>query len=238
MSQIENPTRRSKRGETPQARLALVAKAAFECMSRHGFHRTQMADVALEAGLSPAALYTYAKGKEGLLTLAFLHVFDDELPATPLPVAPLPMKKIIAMAHRRISNVAQWPTLDAAIAADRAPDVATLRKIGAEVYDLLDAFREGIWLIDKLSLELPEFEKLQAEKVHGAFMGKLIALIGKWKAPGVVTDVAARNAVEMMAWPAMHRHRDKWLIPQASEAQIRETAIRQYAALLKATQKA
>lgn len=224
--------RRSKAGDTPAERLAVVAEAAHACMSRLGYRRTQMADVAEAAALSPAALYSYAKGKEALLTLAMLHGMDAPLPGAPLPVEPVPVAKLVEMAEKRIARLARWPALDAAIAADAPPDAATLRTIAGEVYDVLAANREGIWLLDRLSLELPEMARLQDRKVHGAFLRKLIALISKWPASGIVPDVAARNAVEMMAWPAMHRHRDAWLSPTAGEAAIRETAIRQYAALL------
>ena len=229
------PSRRSKRGETPQERLAHVARAAFECISRTGYLRTQMADVAKAAGLSPAALYSYAKGKEGLLTLAIRHAIGGGLPDGPLPVTPMTLDEIVALSEQRIAKLARWRTLTAAIKADTPPTLATLRQIGADAYDLQSANRNGIWLIDKLSLELPEIEKLQATKMHGAFMGDLTKLIAKWAAPGIVPDVAARNAVEMLAWPSMHRHRDAWLKPDADEEAIRETALAQYTALLAAT---
>lgn len=224
------PSRRSKRGETPQERLAFVAKAAFECISRTGYLRTQMADVAKAADLSPAALYSYAKGKEGLLTLAVLHAVGDGLPDGPLPVTPMTPDEIVELSEHRIAQLARWETLTAALKAKTPPTLAILRQIGAEAYDLQSANRKGIWLIDRLSLELPEIERM-----HGALMGDLTRLIAKWAEPGIVPDVAARNAVEMLAWPSMHRHRDAWLKPEADEASIRETALRQYAALLAST---
>ena len=220
------PTRRSKRGNTPQDRLAVVAEAAFECISRTGYRRTQMADVAEAAGLSPAALYSYAKGKEGLLTLALLHAHGD-VPEGPLPIKPMTLSEIVAFSEKAISHLARWTTLDKALKADKPPTPAVLRQIGAEAYALQSANRKGIWLIDRLSLELPEIEIMQATKVHGAFMGDLTKLITRWAAPGIVPDVAARNAVEMLAWPSMHRHRDAWLKPEASEEEIRETALTQ-----------
>lgn len=229
------PSRRSKRGETPQERLEVVARAAFECISRAGYLRTQMADVAKAADLSPAALYSYAKGKEGLLTLAVLHALGDGLPDGPLPITPMTPDEIVDLSERRIAQLAHWDTLTAALKAKTPPTLATLKQIGAEAYDLQSANRKGIWLIDRLSLELPEIEKMQATRMHGALMGDLTHLIAKWAEPGIVPDVAARNAVEMLAWPSMHRHRDAWLKPTADEAQIRETALRQYAALLAST---
>lgn len=233
----QNPalTRRSKRGDTPHERLRIVTLAAFSCISRTGFKRTQMADVAEAANLSPAALYSYASGKDALLTLAFLHATGQALPDTPLPVKPMPMDEMVNRSEAIVGRTAHWPLLEASIKADAPPDIETLRAIGGEVYDVLATNKRAIWLIDRLSLEVPEMAKLQAERVHGAFLRLLIALISKWRAPGIVPDVAARNAVEMMAWPAMHRHRDAWLQPAATEEEIRETAIRQYAALLAAS---
>lgn len=229
------PSRRSKRGDTPHDRLAVVAEAAFECISRTGYRRTQMADVASAAGLSAAALYSYAKGKEGLLTLAILHAIGETLPEGPLPITPMTLPEILQLSDASISSRAHWHALKAALEADTPPSLAVFREIGAEAYDLQSANRKGIWLIDRLSLEIPEIGELQAARMHGAFMGDLTALVAKWAAPGIVPDVAARNAVEMLAWPSMHRHRDAWLKPQAEEEEIRHTAITQYAALMAAT---
>ena len=102
--------RRSKGGDTPEERLARVAAAAHWCISRFGFRRTQMADVAKKAGLSAAALYSYAANKDALLTLAALHAMGHPLPgADALPVAPWSIAKLRDMAEADVARIAHWP---------------------------------------------------------------------------------------------------------------------------------
>ena len=57
--------------------------------SRHGYRRTQMADVARQAGVSPGNLYNYVDSKDALFYLVLRRMFDErpgdrpvELPVT------------------------------------------------------------------------------------------------------------------------------------------------------------
>jgi len=224
------PTRRSKGGETPEERLARVADAAYQCISRFGFRRTQMADVARKAKLSPAALYSYAANKDALLTLAVLRAMKSaSLPdAARLPVDAWPVEKLTKLAEEEIQRIAVWPALSRVLEQPGPPTRAGLQTIAEEMYDLQDANREGIWLMDRLSQEFPELGTLWATRGHGATFMRLKALIEKAPAPGIVLEVAARDAIEIMAWPSMHRHRDQWLTPDADEAAIRKTATAQF----------
>jgi AcrR family transcriptional regulator len=49
------------------ARRAQIVAAAKECFSREGFHRTSMADVFAESGLSAGAVYRYFRSKDELI---------------------------------------------------------------------------------------------------------------------------------------------------------------------------
>lgn len=221
--------RRSKGGDTPEERLARVATAAHWCISRFGFRRTQMADVAKKAGLSAAALYSYAANKDALLTLAALHAMRHPLPgADALPVAPWSVRKLRDMVEADVARIAHWPVTARVLKRRSKPTRADLQAIAEEMYDLQSTNRDGIWLMDRLSVEIPEIDRLWATKGHGATLKQLIALIRKAPAPGIAVDVAARNAIEIMAWPSMHRHRDLWLRPDADEATIRKTATAQF----------
>lgn len=221
-------TRRSKGGDTPEARLARVAEAAHWCISRFGYRRTQMADVARKAGLSPAALYSYVEGKEALLRLAALYALRRPLPdAGALPVKAWSIAELARIAEE-VLDAASWPAIEAVLAASGPPSRADLQAIAEEMYDLQAANRNGIWLMDKLSLEFPVIDRLWAQKGHGATFSRLQALIAKAPAPGIAVDVAARDAIELMAWPSMHRHRDLWLTPGADEEAIRKTATAQF----------
>ena len=49
------------------ARREQIVDAAIRCVGREGFHRTTMAHVIAESGLSSGAVYGYFKGKEDLI---------------------------------------------------------------------------------------------------------------------------------------------------------------------------
>jgi AcrR family transcriptional regulator len=44
-----------------------ILDAAIACFARNGFHRTTMADIAAEAGITPAAIYRYFASKEDVI---------------------------------------------------------------------------------------------------------------------------------------------------------------------------
>lgn len=50
-----------------RARREHILDAAEQCFARAGFHRTSIADICKEAGVSPGALYVYFDSKEALI---------------------------------------------------------------------------------------------------------------------------------------------------------------------------
>jgi AcrR family transcriptional regulator len=50
------------------ARREQILRAAWRCVARHGFHKTTMADVIAESGLSAGAVYGYFKSKDQIIT--------------------------------------------------------------------------------------------------------------------------------------------------------------------------
>jgi AcrR family transcriptional regulator len=74
------------------ARRDQIVDAAIRCVAREGFHKTTMAHVIAESGLSAGAVYGYFKGKPELITAiasravgGFSHVLEDLVEA-PGPV--------------------------------------------------------------------------------------------------------------------------------------------------------
>jgi AcrR family transcriptional regulator len=74
------------------ARREQIVNAALRCAARQGFHKTTMADVIAESGLSAGAVYGYFKGKteliEALASRSFAAFADvlGEVVAEPGPV--------------------------------------------------------------------------------------------------------------------------------------------------------
>ncbi len=228
------PRRRSKHGETPEERLAAVAEAAHRRFSRFGYRQTQMADIAKAAGVSAAALYTYAENKDALLYLAYLSATDRPMPDEPLPIRARPRGTIAEMGAKDVERIAKWPRLRAAAEGPDVPSLVQLVEVGEEIYDMQAKNRRAIWLLDRMSVDMEDMGELHAARGHGMFQRLLMAVIAKAPAPGIVPDVAARDVIELMAWPSMHRHRDAWLTSEGPEDAIRATATRQFAGALAA----
>jgi AcrR family transcriptional regulator len=50
-----------------EARRGEILEAAIVCFSREGFHRTTMAEIVKESGVSPGAIYNYFESKEEII---------------------------------------------------------------------------------------------------------------------------------------------------------------------------
>lgn len=225
------------RRKEPQ-KLEAIAEAAIACFSDLGIRRTQMADVAKAAGVSSGALYLYVASKEALFHLAILKVCARPIENLALPLADPGMKATAAVFAARTEEVRRWPTLDAALTPGAKIGHETLLAIGRELYDMLHEARRAIWLIDRCSREIPEIEQLHARELRGTHRDKLASVAmkatGRKGAPGAEVRLAARLAIEAVAWTAMHRVResDANAIPGLGEADARETAAEAFAATL------
>lgn len=65
-------------------RRAQILAAAIRCFARNGYHRTSMADIIAESGLSAGAIYGYFSGKQELIQAVARSAVQgrfDELPA-------------------------------------------------------------------------------------------------------------------------------------------------------------
>ena len=78
---------------SPGARLDHVVEAAARVFARKGFRRSQMADVAREAGVSPGNLYNYVESKEELFFLVLQHTLGRRQSDQPVT---LPVRRISA----------------------------------------------------------------------------------------------------------------------------------------------
>jgi AcrR family transcriptional regulator len=72
-----------------------IVTAAWQCVAREGFHKTTMADVIRESGLSAGAVYGYFRSKDDIIAAiadravgTVDEVFDDLLSREPLPSIP------------------------------------------------------------------------------------------------------------------------------------------------------
>jgi AcrR family transcriptional regulator len=93
------------------ARRAQIVAAARTCVLEEGFHKTTMADVIRESGLSAGAVYGYFKSKEeivGAIAEDALSTIDElfgkilasEEPLTPLAALEATINHVVAVAER------------------------------------------------------------------------------------------------------------------------------------------
>lgn len=219
-------------------RLEDITEAAVACFTEAGIRRTQMADVARRAGVSAGTLYLYVASKEALFHLAMLRVCGRPLDTLALPLAAPTITETVAVVAARMAEVAEWPVLRAALRPGAAPDRNTLVAIGEEVYDLLHPARRTIWLLDRCAPELPELDAFHAEGMRGQLRDNIarVALraAGRDGQPPPALRLAARLAIEIIAWAAMHRLQESPAnrIPDLDEAEARQAATRSFAATL------
>jgi AcrR family transcriptional regulator len=93
------------------ARREQIVVAARACMNAEGFHKTTMADVIRESGLSAGAVYGYFKSKEeivaaiaedalGTVDELFEELLASEQPLTPLAALEATIDHVVLVAQR------------------------------------------------------------------------------------------------------------------------------------------
>ncbi len=219
-------------------RLEDIAEAAVTCFTDMGIKRTQMADVARTAGVSAGTLYLYVASKEALFHLAILRVCDRPLDKLALPLTDPGIEETVAVYAARVAEVAEWPALRAARAPGARPDRETLIAIGGELYDMLHEARRAIWLLDHCAREIPAFDALLSTDMRGHYRDDIAAVAlkaaGRTGTPNAAIRLAARLAIEIIAWAAMHRMKETPanLIDGLDEAGARKTATESFAAVV------
>lgn len=228
---------RRRKARPGTERFAQIAEAAITCFSDLGYRRTQVADIAKQMGAAAGTLYLYAESKEALLHLAIMRLCEVPFEGLPVPLPTPPIGETVALLRTAVARRSRWPVLDAALVRPSAPTLQELTAIGLELYDTLAAERRAIWLIDSCSLDIPELGELHRDIMRGGYLSSLIRLLEKqsdW--PTARIAIAARAALEMVAWTAMHRRRGDRLhadgITPANESEIRDVATQCFAAAL------
>jgi AcrR family transcriptional regulator len=216
----------------PPERFDRLLRVAAEVFIRNGYRRTQMADVAEALGVAKGTVYLYVESKEALFDVVARHI-DDETPIPcpeSLPIrTPEPASTLKVIRERIHAQVGIAP-LERALAAAKPPRDARheLESIALAVYDVLHKNRRGMKLIDRSSVDRPDFAALWFEGGREGLLALLDRYIRARIDAGVfrpVTDVetAARAVVEILAFWAVHRHWDPH--PQkTSESNARATA--------------
>lgn len=187
-----------------------VVAAATRVFTRKGYRQTRMSDVAAEAGVSTGALYTYVEGKEALFHL----VVTGERP-TGLPVPTPDLRATVRAVGVRLAAATEVTNLASRSEGSGPPDdpAAELAAIVGQMYDVLEANRTVLGVVERSATELPDLEDRYYRRGRRAFVGDLTEYLELRIADGSFRSVpdpavTARYLIETVAWFAWHRHGD------------------------------
>lgn len=65
--------------DNPAAKKGLILRSAEKVFARNGFHKTQMDDIAMDAGIAKGTVYLYFKNKEELFVAIFENIHMQAL---------------------------------------------------------------------------------------------------------------------------------------------------------------
>jgi AcrR family transcriptional regulator len=206
--------------ETPTDRLPKLLDAAAAAFVEHGFHRTQMDDVAERLGVSKGTIYRAVDSKDALF--AAVIAWSDK----PDEIPPLGPSSLGDTASLTASIVADLTTAIAALELtsvvaerrrlpNRAMVGAELERVTVGIHQAMRARRVAIMVLDRCASEIPELAAVW-------FGDGRYALVDLWeqylalRADAIVSDVdraiLARTVVEIittwavkMPWDAAPR---------------------------------
>jgi AcrR family transcriptional regulator len=197
-----------RRGLHHHDRLERLIAAGAVVFARHGYRRTQMTDVAREAGVSPGNLYNYVESKDALFYLVLRRVFGERTEDQPLelPVTGASVTMTTQWIAERLDFKTDFPLLERVLARPRTVDErAEPEVIAGELFDVLDRVRLGVDMIERSVDDLPELAA-----VFGRVREELLSRYERYVRIRGVADPAAvaHLIVELCSWAADRRHHD------------------------------
>jgi AcrR family transcriptional regulator len=193
------------------ARRQQILEAATRCVAAQGFHRTTMADVIAEAGLSAGAVYGYYKSKTELIraiadsALGAAAERLEELADAPGPLAPdRVVEEFLAAALHAYGDTSPRVAVQVWAEAARDPEISAMAS------DRIRALRDALTtLVRKCqsdgTLDRGGDPELMAQVLVGVLPGYVLQRLLD---PGVTVETYVRGAIDLIgAAPAPVRRR-------------------------------
>ncbi len=181
-----------------------------------GYRRTQMADVASEAGVSTGNLYQYVESKEALFHACLVAASpESHEPQGDRPLATPDPTETRRLVDAGLQAIRKPGALAAALETDDPADVAAeLAGIISEFYDRTAATRRFQALIEAAAADRPELFEAYFVRMRRPALAALTDYLQRRIDSGhlrPVPDVAttARLINETQAWFARHRPFDQ-----------------------------
>jgi len=184
-----------------------IIEGAGRTFGQFGFARTQMADIAKEAGVALGTLYRYTPSKDVLFYLVLLHgagASGREVAAA------ASCDDVAARLESFVHGLGMEANIQGALDQARSSATPTSDFIGA-MYDGVDRFHMALRVLDRSAREWPDVAKLFNQELRAPvllcaeqFLSDPAFAHAVRRVPDV--EAAARLLLEMVAWMAMHRH--------------------------------
>ncbi len=175
-----------------------------------------MANVAVEAGVSAGAMYSYVESKEALFHLVFAHGFGRLDPEdSGRPLATPAMADTVKLIGQGLRKATATPRLRAALESDAPSDVRVeLTAIIEEWYATIESVWPLLAVIERSAADLPELEVLYFQRGRPGYLAQLTRYLDMRAGSGHLratadTAVAARMLLETITWFAWHRREDR-----------------------------
>ena len=217
--------------QMPTQRFQDLVDAAAAVFIAHGYHRTQMADVAEALGVAKGTVYLCVESKEALFDVALRYADAPRPIAAPatLPVPTPARGRTLRYVQERLARDPASPTLQAALGRGRVrASPEDLARILREIQQAMTRNRTGIKLVDRCAAEYPELAKVWFGQGRGALLGQLTTYLQRGirlrRFRGVPDPaVAARLVIETLVFWAVHRHWDP--APQPVDPRVVEDTV-------------
>jgi AcrR family transcriptional regulator len=193
----------------PEGRISEIIRAAARIFARLGFRRAQMEDIAAEAGVSKATLYLYFPGKLQLFHYVLEHGVPDEGVAVSPDDVVLARDEEALLPHlaQELRRQSRLPSIDSAAGAplEDVDLAAELQAILTEMWELFEAHRLQIVILEKSAHEFPELAAVYDEYARKRVFKQLESYLRLRMEQGAIRklhspELMARVITEPMAW--------------------------------------
>jgi AcrR family transcriptional regulator len=217
--------------QIPSDRLGRLIEVATETFVAEGYRRTQMADVAEALGVAKGTLYGYVESKAALFDEAIRCADGNEpLPATAeLPIkTPATGATVKRLEDRIAKEAADLRLVQVVASAPQGDATSELRDVLVDLYRRANRNRFAIKLADRCASDHPDLAGVWFGRgrwaQHELLMHYMRTRIAAGKLRPVPSiPVAARTALETIAFWAVHRYWDP--SPQSIEEDAVEEAV-------------
>jgi len=143
---------------TPPDRLEKLIAVAASTFIEHGFHHTQMDDIAVGLGVSKGTVYRSVDSKESLLAAVLSYADTPELLPAGGPIKTADLEDVSSNLRKQLARSVAGLALTAAVATrgtNSCPIGSEVEHLAADLFQMMAAHRVRIMVLDRCAVEVP-----------------------------------------------------------------------------------